>query len=135
MRRKPLSLHGGTRLTQVGHHERVNDEQQPSSRPGWNRDVQLPRTLAELCGPTSGSIGLPVTLFWSGPRPDGVRWNLVDPARRRDLYEIVLVEGTLDDIRRLVNGPALVEVWDLMYLPARVRTAWAPLIDAARTAA
>ena len=113
----------------------MNDEQQPSARPGWNRDVQLPRTLTELCGPTTGSISLPVRLFWSGPRPDGVRWNLADPARRRDLYEIVLVEGTLDDIKRLINGAALVEVWDLMYLPTRVRRAWAPLIDAARVVA
>jgi hypothetical protein len=42
-------------------------------------------------------------------------WDLADPGRRRDLYEIVLVEATLDDIQRLVNGDALVELWDQMY--------------------
>lgn len=54
---------------------------------------------------------------------------------RRDLYEIVLAEGTLDDIRRLVNSDDLLELWDQMYLPPWVRAAWRPLIDAARTAA
>lgn len=82
-----------------------------------------------------GSVGLPARLFWSGPDPRRVRWNLADPARRRDLYEIVLVEGTLDDIRTLVNGPELVRLWDRMYLPPWVRTAWQPLMDAARRAA
>jgi hypothetical protein len=64
-----------------------------------------------------------------------VRWDLADIDRRRDLYEIVLVQGSLDDIRTLVNGPALAELWDRMYLPPRVRAAWRELIDAAHTAA
>lgn len=85
--------------------------------------------------PAAGSIGLPARLFWSGPRPREVRWNLADRDRRRDLYEIVLVEGTLDDIVQLIDGKSLVEVWDQMYLPQRVRAAWLPLIDNARSAA
>lgn len=64
-----------------------------------------------------------------------MRWDLSDPVRRRDLYEIVLVEGTLDDIRELVNGPELVRLWDEIYLPPWVRVAWRGLIDSARTAA
>jgi hypothetical protein len=74
-------------------------------------------------------------MFWSGPNPRTVRWNLGDPSRRRDLYEIVLVEGTLDDIRNHINGSELVRLWDQMYLPPWVRTAWQPLIDSARTPA
>ncbi|MCA1675977.1 MAG: hypothetical protein LC799_28650, partial [Actinobacteria bacterium] len=69
------------------------------------------------------------------PDPRAVRWDLADLGRRRDLYEIILVEGTLEDIRRLVNGNALVELWDQMYLPPWVHAAWRPLIDSARTAA
>jgi hypothetical protein len=46
---------------------------------------------------------LPARLFWSGPDPRAVRWDLADPGRRRDLYEIILVEGTLEDIQRLVT--------------------------------
>ena len=64
-----------------------------------------------------------------------MRWDLADPDRRRDLYEIVLVEGTLNDIRGLINGDELVRLWDRMYLPPWVRAAWRPLIDTARTAA
>ncbi|HET9256884.1 MAG TPA: hypothetical protein VFO16_17050, partial [Pseudonocardiaceae bacterium] len=63
-----------------------------SRRPGWMRDVAVPRALDELRGPLQGSVGLPARLFWSGPNPRGVRWDLADPARRRDLYEILLVE-------------------------------------------
>ncbi|MGH3856969.1 MAG: hypothetical protein ACRDR6_26505 [Pseudonocardiaceae bacterium] len=39
-----------------------------------------------------------------GHTPREVRWDLADPARRRDLYEIVLGEGTVDDVRELING-------------------------------
>jgi hypothetical protein len=83
----------------------------------------------------SGVVGLPARLFWSGPDPRAVRWDLADPGRRRDLYEIVLVEGTPDDVRELVNGGELVRLWDSLYLPPWVRTAWQPLVDAAIAAA
>ena len=89
----------------------------PVSRPGWVRDVPTPASLAELRGPLTGLVSLPARLFWSGPDPRGVRWDLADAARRRDLYEIVLVEGTIEDIRELVNGAELVRLWDEMYLP------------------
>lgn len=61
------------------------------------------RWTDELRGPLQGSVGLPARLFWSGPSPYEVRWDLADPIRRRDFYEIVLVEGTLDDVRELIN--------------------------------
>lgn len=104
-------------------------------RPGWVRDVPVPHALSDLGGALAGVISLPARLFWSGPDPRGVRWDLSDPARRRDLYEIVLVEGTLDDVRALVDGPELVRLWDEMFLPPWVRAAWRPLIDSARPAA
>lgn len=95
----------------------------------------MPGSLDELHGRTRGLTGLPARVFWSGPDPRGVRWDLADQDRRRDLYEIVLTEGTLDDIRELVNKTELVKLWDAMYLPSWVRVAWRPLIDPARTAA
>jgi hypothetical protein len=58
--------------------------------------VSVPHALDELRGSLQGSVGLPARLFWSGPNPRDVRWELADPIWRRDLYEIVLVEGTLD---------------------------------------
>ncbi|MGI9003774.1 MAG: hypothetical protein ACR2GH_19350 [Pseudonocardia sp.] len=62
---------------------------------------------------------------WDSGSPDGRRW----------LYEVVLREGDLNDVRTLVDGRELVRVWDRLYLPRWVRDAWAPLIDAARSAA
>jgi len=108
---------------------------QPDARPGWIRDVPLPHTLADLHGGLTGEVGLPTRLFWSGPDPRAVRWDLSDPDRRRDLYEIVLVEGTLDDVIELVNPDELVRLWDEMYLPRWVRTAWLPLITSSGAAA
>jgi hypothetical protein len=64
----------------------------------------VPHGLDELRGSLQGSVGLPARLFWSGSNPREVRWDLADPIRRRDLYEIVLMEGTLDDVRELING-------------------------------
>lgn len=75
------------------HHDRVVDVVGSVSRPGWVRDVAVPQDLDELCGQLHGVVALPARLFWSGPDPRGVRWDLADPTRRRDLYEIILVEG------------------------------------------
>ncbi|MDQ3150524.1 MAG: hypothetical protein M3R63_01965 [Actinomycetota bacterium] len=97
--------------------------------------MAVPRDLGELHGPLHGSVSLPARLFWSGPDPRAVRWDLSDPTRRRDLYEIVLVQGIVDDVCDLVNGLELIRLWDQMYLPRRVRTAWQPLIDSGRAAA
>jgi hypothetical protein len=95
----------------------------------------MPSSLDELRGPLDGVVGLAARVFWSGPDPRNVRWDLADRSRRRDLYEIVLVEGTLGDIRELVNGPELVRLWEEMHLPPWARSTWRPLIDSARPAA
>jgi hypothetical protein len=78
---------------------------------------------------------LPARLFWSGPDPRAVRWDLADPGRRRDLYEIILVEGTLEDIQRLVTVALWLNSGTRCISPPWVRAAWRPLIDSARTAA
>ncbi len=95
----------------------------------------LPQGLAELRGPMTGVIRLPLGLYWSGVAPESVEWDLSRPSRRARLYELVLREGGLDDLRELVNGAELVRLWDGLWLPATVRAAWHPLIDAARHAA
>ena len=99
------------------------------------RPARVPHSLAELGGPLDGVARLPARLFWSDPNPRSVRWDLSDRQRRRDLYEIVLVKGTLDDICELVNGPELVRLWDDMYLPPSVRDAWRPLVEPGDVAA
>lgn len=97
--------------------------------------MELPRSLGELRGPTSGVIRLPLRLYWSGPDPQMVEWWLDRPSDCRWLYEIVLREGTVDDLRALVDGATLVRVWEELYLPPHIRHAWQPLIDSTRTAA
>lgn len=72
----------------------------------------MPSDRGELRGGLRGVVALPARLFWSGPNPRAVRWDLADSDRRRDLYEIALVEGTLEDIRELVNGAKFVRLWD-----------------------
>jgi hypothetical protein len=99
------------------------------------RRLRVPDSLAELGGPLDGVASLPGRLFWSDPDPRSVRWDLSDRERRRDLYEIVLVKGTLLDICTLVNGPELVRLWDDMYLPPWVREAWRPLLEPGDVAA
>ena len=99
------------------------------------RYVPVPASLAELRGPLEGVASLPGRLFWSGLDPRNVLWDLADPRRRRDFYEVVLLKGTLDDICALVNGPELVWLWDEMYLPPWVREAWHSVVMAAEFAA
>lgn len=40
----------------------------------------------------------------SGLDPRSVEWNMADDQRRARLYEVVLREGSLDDVRTLVDG-------------------------------
>ena len=104
------------------------------ARPGWIRDVELPRSLDELRGPTTGVVRLPLRLYWSGPDPEAVEWRVDDDQRRARLYEVLLREGSLDDVRTLIDGAALVQIWDDLYLPPHVRNAWDPLVHSARAA-
>jgi hypothetical protein len=78
------------------HHDEMSGNAAPGSRrPGWVWDVSAPHALDELRGSLQGSVGLPARLFWSGPNPRDVRWDLANSIRRRDLYEIVLVGKAL----------------------------------------
>lgn len=40
------------------------------------------------------------------------------------MYELVLSEGTEDDVRRFINIDELMELWPDMRLPAHVKSAW-----------
>jgi hypothetical protein len=80
-----------------------------------------PARLADLTGPTSGVVELPITIDW-GPRR---RYDLGSDADRRIVYERVLREaGDAEEVGRYVNGVILVDVWPRLWLPQRVRLAW-----------
>ena len=116
------------------HHVGVGIAAGSAARPGWVRDVAVPGSLGELRGRLSGAVALPARLFWSGPDPRAVRWDSADSGRRRDLYEIVLVEGTPDDVSRTGQRARIGAAVGQIYLPPWVRAAWQPLIDAAAAA-
>ena len=69
---------------------------------------------------------MPPHLWWSG------ELKTVDLAARTDrlrAYEIVLREGTPDDIVRVVDGVLLCEAWPDLVLPAAARDGWERAID------
>lgn len=41
----------------------------------------------------------------------------------------MLREGTPDDVAGIVDGTLLVDLWDELVIPLRIREAWQPLID------
>lgn len=72
------------------------------------------------------SVTLPLGLNWSRP---GAVFDLSDRRQRARCYEIVLREGTPDDLRRYIDGALLIDVWRDMVLPRELRAAWQPLVD------
>jgi DNA invertase Pin-like site-specific DNA recombinase len=90
------------------------------SRPG--RPVLVIDDLADLRGPVTGLVALPLRLFWSLPDH---RFDLDEPDLRRWYYETVLREATRPaDLAAYLDGETLVCIWPELYLPKGVRQAW-----------
>ena len=94
-------------------------------RGGWRRPVALPADLRELRGPLTGVVRLPLRVYASGLGP-ARRFDMTDEAERIELYEIVLTEGTAEDVCRYVNREELLRVWPRLWLPPHVRQVWGP---------
>lgn len=95
---------------------------------GRGRTTSVPVTLPRLAPERAfATIELPVHLNWSQP---GRVFRLADRSDRARVYELVLTEGTSEDVTTYVDGALLVDLWNDMVLPRAVRGAWAPLIDA-----
>jgi hypothetical protein len=104
---------------------------QYQARPG--RRVIVITDLADLRGPASGTVKLPLWLYWSGPRPE---FDLADPFMRRWLYQTVLREAARpEDLASYLNQDVLVAVWPGLHLPVGIRQAWQERHPALRTAA
>lgn len=92
-------------------------------RQGFWRPVSLPDDLdRDGQDKARGLVELPAHVHWSGPPKV---WDLDDRRQRAQVYEIVLSEGTDDDVRRFVDVDALLELWDELWLAPHVRQAWA----------
>jgi hypothetical protein len=97
------------------------------------RPVLVAVSLADLCGPASGVVELPLHLFWSSPDK---AFSLDDPAQRREVYEVVLREArSPDDLAAFLNGGLLVFMWPDLFLPRPIRKAWEDQHPALRPAA
>jgi hypothetical protein len=101
------------------------------ARPG--RRVLVAADLADLRGPASGAVELPVSLFWSAPTRT---FDLDDPEMRDWLYEIVLREAVQpQDLLAYLNRDILIARWWQLWLPRGVRRAWEDQHLALRAAA
>jgi DNA invertase Pin-like site-specific DNA recombinase len=90
------------------------------ARPG--RPALVIDDLADLRGPVTGLIELPLRLFWSLPDH---RFDLDEPDLRRWYYETVLREATRPgDLAAYLDGETLVGLWPELYLPKGVRRGW-----------
>jgi transcriptional regulator with XRE-family HTH domain len=95
---------------------------------GRGRAVYVPDVLPRL--PLNRAFGraeLPLHLNWTQP---GRVCDLSDRRQRARVYEIVLREGTREDICNYIDGALLIDLWPDLVLPAEARRAWQPLIDA-----
>lgn len=100
------------------------------ARPGRRAIVVI--DLADLRGPVSGAVRLPLWLYWSGPSP---AFDLGEPFLLRWLYEIVLREAASpDDLTSYLDGGTLIALWPDLYLPKGVRQAWEELHPVLRVA-
>jgi hypothetical protein len=103
------------------------------ARPG--RRALVAADLAALDGPASGTVELPLRLFWCPDRT----FDLAAPGMLAWMYQTVLREATRpEDLTTYLDGDTLVALWPDLFLPHGVRAAWEdqhPVLRAATTAA
>jgi hypothetical protein len=91
-----------------------------------------PARLADLRGPTEGTLELPITIDWGPKRV----YDMGVDADRRIVYEVVLQEAaSTEEVSRYVNGQALLQLWSRLWLPRRVRHSWESRLPELTTAA
>lgn len=90
------------------------------ARPG--RRTLVIDDLADLRGPVTGRIRLPLRLYWT---LRDFRFDLTDPQTRVLYYETVLREASRpEDLADHLHGPTLLSLWPELYLPKGVKRAW-----------
>lgn len=89
----------------------------------WSRPVEIPTDLTELKAPAHGKVSLPGAVYASGAGAAHT-FDLDDDRDRIRFYEIVLTNGTADDIRRYLNLNELIRLWPKLWLAPHVQRAW-----------
>jgi len=93
------------------------------------RTTRVPTSLPRLpLRQAMGTITLPLHLNWSQPNRE---FKLAERDRRARVYEIVLREGTPEDVLAYIDGALLIDMWDDLVLPRDVRAAWSDVMDSA----
>ena len=88
------------------------------------RPVLVIRDLADLRGPVSGTVTLPLEVFWSGTG-DSSRFDLGSPVRLKVMYRTVVREArSPGHLTGYLDGATLVSLWPRLVLPPQVRAAW-----------
>ncbi|GAA3414264.1 hypothetical protein [Streptosporangium vulgare] len=70
-------------------------------------EQRVPESLADLRGPATGTVALPVHLGWSGL----TEYDLVNPLLRMSLYRTVITGGGRSDAESYLNAELLVADW------------------------
>lgn len=97
---------------------------------GRGRTASVPDHLPDLSAREALRVlDLPFHIEWSRPRRSA---DLADRRQRALIYEAVLREGRPADIESIVDGALLIDLWDELVLPRRVRAAWEPMVDSTR---
>ena len=96
------------------------------------RPVQIPTVLPRLpLHRALTTVDLPLHLNWSDR---GRRYDLRERRQRARVYEIVLREGSPDDVLTYVDGVLLADLWDELVLPRTLRAAWHGVVTGGTTA-
>jgi len=74
-----------------------------------NLDEKVPRRLADLRGPATGTISLPRHLVWSGLND----WDLSDIRLRLSMYRVVITTGRRIDAETFLHPDHLVNDWPI----------------------
>ena len=111
--------------------EHAKHPQASMARPGiHDRPVSIPDDVDDpAVEKVRGVVTLPDHVQWSEPRRT---YDLNDQQQLRRAYEQVLREGLDDDVRRFIDVDLLLDHWEQLVLPPRVRRAWAEWLDRRR---
>ncbi|MGJ6963965.1 hypothetical protein ACSDR0_18830 [Streptosporangium sp. G11] len=91
-------------------------------------EQRVPESLADLRGPSTGKVALPVHLGWSGL----TEFDLVNPLLRMSLYRTVITGGGRSDAESYLNAELLVADWPTLRrgIGPSYRRAWETKITA-----
>lgn len=97
-------------------------------RQGWRRPVAIPDDIDDpTLTQARGVVELPIHVYWSSPERV---WDLGIERQRIQVYQLVLTEGTDDDVRRYINLDELISLWPQLNLSPHVREAWCAFFQA-----